>query len=117
MARPHQEIRPSQFIITYGPGSIVETRSGPVVSHSMDRLFQQIGHDPQDFEVVDDRLSHAELDGARIVRVPTNAELGIPEDEPVYPTERFPFWALCTRHPPVQILYPVSNGCARCPAG
>ena len=71
MARPHQEIRPSQFVITYGPGSIVETRSGPVVVRSMDRLFRHINRDPQDFEIVDDRLSRAELRG-----VPGDEALG-----------------------------------------
>jgi hypothetical protein len=83
----------------------------------MDRLFQQIARDPQDSEILDDRLSRAELGGARIARIPTNAELGLPADEPVYPTERFPFWALCTRHPPDQILFGVANGCPRCPPG
>ncbi len=117
MSRPHQEVRPSQFIITYGPGSMVETRSGPVIVKSMERLFQEIGRDPQEFEIVDDRLSQAELGAARIARVPTNAELGLPADEAIYPTERFPYWALCTRHVPVQILYPVQNGCPRCPPG
>ncbi|MBI2570482.1 MAG: DUF1998 domain-containing protein [Candidatus Schekmanbacteria bacterium] len=117
MARPHMEIRPSQFVITYGPGSIVETRSGPVVVRSMDRLFQQIGREPQDFEIVDDRLSRAELAGARIARIPTNAELELPADDPIYPTERFPSWALCTRHPPDQILFRVDTGCPRCPPG
>jgi hypothetical protein len=115
MARPHQEIRPSQFIITYGPGSIVETRSGPVVVKAMDRLFRSLARDPQDFEIVDDRLSRAELQNARIARVPTNAELGLPTDTPVYPTDRFPYWALCIRHQPQQILYNVSNGCPQCP--
>jgi hypothetical protein len=116
VARPHQEIRPSQFIITYGPGSIVETRSGPVLVRSMERLFRFIARDPQDFEIVDDRLSRAELSGARIARVPTNAELGAPTDQAVYPTERFPHWALCIRHQPQQILYSVQTGCPQCPA-
>ncbi len=117
MARPHMEVRPSQFVITYGPGSVVETRSGPVVVRSMDWLFREIGREPQDFEIVDDRLSRAELDGARIARVPTNAELELPADDAIYPTERFPFWGLCTRHPPDQILFRVERGCPRCPPG
>lgn len=93
----------------------METRSGPVVVRSMDRLFRHIKRDPQDFEIIDDRLSRAELGGARIARIPTNAELGWPTDDAVYPTERFPYWALCLRHPPDQILYPVRSGCPRCP--
>lgn len=115
MTRPHQELRPSQFVITYGPGSILETRSGPVVIKSMDELFRAIGADPQDFEILDERLSRAELSGARIARVPSNDELGRPTDEPIYPTERFPFWALCTRHGREQILYSAATGCSRCP--
>ncbi|HKA98507.1 MAG TPA: DISARM system helicase DrmA [Streptosporangiaceae bacterium] len=113
--RAHQEIRPSQFVITYGPGTILETRSGPVVMKSMDEMFRLIGRDPQDFEIVDPRLSRRELNGARIARLPTNDELQVPIDEIVYPTEAFPFWALCTRHNP-QILYQAQRGCPLCPA-
>ena len=112
--RPHQEIRPSQFVITYGPGTILETRSGPVVIRSMDEMFRLLSEDPQHFEIVDPRLSQAELNGARIARLPTNDELQIPIDEYIYPTERFPFWALCTRHAP-QILYQADRGCPLCP--
>jgi len=116
MSRPYQELRPSQFIITYGPGSIVETGSGPVVVKSMDTLFNAIARQPQDFEIVDDRLSRLELNGARIARVPTNAELGLPTDRAIYPTDGFPFWALCAQHRPHQILYEAGSGCPECPS-
>ena len=112
--RPHQEIRPSQFVITYGPGTILETRSGPVVIKSMDEMFRLINEDPQQYEIVDPRLSRTELNGARIARLPTNDEMQIPVDEEIYPTERLPYWALCTRHNP-QILYSSSRGCSQCP--
>jgi hypothetical protein len=112
--RPHQEIRPSQFVITYGPGTILETRTGPVIIKSMDEMFRLINQDPQQYEIVDPRLSRADLNGARIARLPTNDELQIPVDEVIYPTERFPYWALCTRHNP-QILYNSSRGCPQCP--
>lgn len=115
MSRPHQELRPSQFITTFGPGSILETRSGPVVIKSVAELFTFINRPPQDFEVLDARLSRAELGGARIARIPTNAELDLAGDEFIYPTQRFPFWSLCTRHQPIQILYQAGNGCPRCP--
>jgi hypothetical protein len=113
--RPHQEIRPSQFVITYGPSTILETRSGPVVIRSMYDMFRLINRDPQQFEIVDPRLSRAELNGARIARLPTNDEMQIPVDEEIYPTEQLPYWALCTRHNP-QILYNASRGCPLCPA-
>ncbi len=112
--RPHQEIRPSQFVITYGPGTILETRSGPVVIKSMDQMFQLIDRAPHEFEIVDPRLSR-QLGGARIARLPTNDEMQIPVDQQIYPTERFPYWALCTRHSP-QILYDATKGCPECPS-
>ena len=115
MSRPYQELRPSQFIMTYGPGSIIETGSGPVAAKSVDTLFNSIGRQPQDFEIIDDRLSRLELGGARIARIPTNAELGLPTDSAIYPTDAFPFWALCAQHRPHQLLYEASNGCPDCP--
>ena len=116
MARPHQELRPSQFITTYGPGSILETRSGPVVPKTIDQLFTSIRRQPSDFEILDERLTRAALGGARITRVPTNAELSAPADQVVYPTWPFPFWSLCTGHGMEQILYPSDRGCPRCTA-
>lgn len=116
MARAHQEIRPSQFIFTYGPGSILETRSGPVVPKVMDELFTSIARAPSDFEISDERMTRSVLGGARITRVPTNAELLAPADDVVYPTTPFPFWSLCTRHGIEQVLYPSSNACPRCAA-
>ncbi|MFC4914088.1 DrmB family protein [Actinomadura gamaensis] len=115
MSRPYQELRPSQFVVTFGPGSVVETDSGPVVLKSMDTLFTEITRSPQDFEIIDDRLSRLGLDDARIARIPTNAELGLPADRAIYPTTAFPYWALCARHQPHQVLYEVNNGCPECP--
>jgi len=114
MPRPHQELRPSQFILTYGPGSILETGSGPVVLRTLDRLFADIRRQPSEFEINDDRLSRTELNGSRIVRIPTNDELGVPVNQAIYATERFPFWCLCTQHRP-QVLYKADRGCSQCP--
>ncbi len=113
MPRPHQELRPSQFILTYGPGSILETGSGPVVLRTLDRLFTDIRRQPSEFEIFDDRLSRMELGGSRIVRIPTNAELGVPVNDAIYSTERFPFWCLCIQHRP-QVLYSADAGCPQC---
>lgn len=115
MSKSYQVIRPSQFITTFGPGSIVETPSGPVVLKSMDALFTSIQRQPHDFEIIDDRLSKGSLDGHRISRIPTNAEIGEPTDKPIYPTFQFPYWALCGQHPAYQVLYEVSSGCPECP--
>jgi hypothetical protein len=109
-----QRVRPSQFVTTYGPGAVLETPTGPVVIRSMDSLFQSLGTDVQRFEIVDERLSRAELGGSGIVRMPSNAELNIPEDDAVYSTERFPLWCLCVQHQGADILYPAQGGCPLC---
>jgi hypothetical protein len=110
---PSQSLRRSQFIITYGPGSILEGPSGPRVITTLERsgLFDQ--RRPADFEITDRRLSGGLLEGARIVRLPSNAELGEPESRYIYETEPFPKWSLCLTH---QALYKKTRGDRRaCP--
>jgi len=104
------QIRRSQFIITYGPGAILEGPHGPRIIPSLEfsRLFRSLP--PTEFEITDRRLSSALLNGAGIIRLPSNAELGRPEAEEVYWTKPFPQWSLCTRH---GILY-LGKACPGC---
>lgn len=112
-----QPIRRSQFITTYGPGAILEGRDGPRVVSSLDNsgLFAQAR--PSQFEITDRRLSETLLNGARILRLPSNADLGRLESESIYETNSFPSWSLCIRH---RILYrwqhPHTQACPSCPA-
>lgn len=94
-----QSIRRSQFITTYGPGAILEGPDGPRIIHTLDRsgLFNA-DRTPSRFEVRDLRLSSALLDNTGIVRLPSNAELGTPDERWIYNTSRFPQWSLCVRH-------------------
>ena len=48
------------------------------------------------------------------MRIPTNDELSRPSNTYIYPTARFPMWALCTRHSGYQVLYAVETGCREC---
>jgi len=111
-----QSLRRSQFITTYGPGAILEGPDGPRIIVSLDRsgLFDR--HRPADFEITDLRLSQALLNGAGILRLPSNAELGEPDSQAIYETEPFPSWALCVRH---GLLYQKTQNdnraCPRCP--
>ncbi|HZU00587.1 MAG TPA: DUF1998 domain-containing protein [Ktedonobacteraceae bacterium] len=113
-----QALRRSQFITTYGPGAILEGKQGPRVIPALcsSGLFKtrQISN----FEITDSRLSKALLGDAGIVRLPSNAELGLPDSTEIYDTSSFPAWALCTRH---QVLYHKLSGvgnsrqaCPRC---
>ena len=51
-----------------------------------------------DFEITDQRLSQGLLNGAGIVRLPSNAEVRVRDFDTVYETTRFPSWSLCVRH-------------------
>lgn len=92
-----QNIRPSQFITTYGPGSIIEGRNGPrLIPSAGIGLFHDPTIDIEDYEISNSRLSQGVLGGARVFRLPSNAELGKKEDIPLYRTKIFPNWNLCT---------------------
>lgn len=109
------QIRRSQFLTTYGPGAILEGVNGPriILSPELAGVFQG---DPTRFEITDQRLSQGMLDGAGILRLPSNAELGVPETKYIYKTKRFPSWSLCTRH---NTLYQKTThdekACPHCP--
>lgn len=117
MAAKGQSLRPSQYITTFGPGSILETPDGPVViaapSHS--GLFENNNH-PDAYEIRDLRLSQTLLNNQKIFRIPSNAELGVPENRIVYNTYHFPKWSLCPTHGILYKYQPQSlTGCPRCP--
>ncbi|HEY7420299.1 MAG TPA: hypothetical protein VH593_34290, partial [Ktedonobacteraceae bacterium] len=99
---PAQSLRRSQFITTFGPGAILEGPQGPRIIPVLNDsgLFYQ--RSPDAFEITDSRLSRALLDGAGILRLPSNAELGIVDYNFIYTTFPFPDWALCMKH---KILY------------
>lgn len=110
-----QAIRPSQFITTYGPGSILEGPKGPVVIPSLNNsgIFNS-DDSPEKFEIVDQRFCQSLLKGYRIVRIPSNAELNKPDNMEVYKTKPFPKWSLCVEH---GILYRHDTdpyGCPKC---
>ncbi len=111
-----QEIRPSQFVFTFGVGSIIEAPGGPrVIKDFADwgRVFGS-GRTPSvsDFKISDSRAS-AMLSNGLIFTIPTNVELEEPESQVVFSTSYFPGWALCTRH---GFLYEIRSGRGtRCP--
>lgn len=118
MATKGQSLRPSQYITTFGPGSILETPDGPVViaapSHS--GLFEN--KHPDAYEIRDLRLSQTLLNKKRIFRIPSNAELGFKENRCVYHAYYFPRWSLCPTHS-ILYKYPTQSqsltSCPSCP--
>ena len=95
-----QKIRPSQFILVYGPGAILEGEDGPrIIPEAQIGLFNQsAGFRPQDYRIDDQRMSKGLLKGDKVYRLPTNPELG--REGAIYGTRPFPLWKLCSNQGP-----------------
>jgi hypothetical protein len=121
-----QNIRPSQLITTYGVGSIIETPQGPGVISDMaisSLLPNPAGGEPGkvtnlwDFEISEPRLSAGPLNGAKILRIPSNADLQLGSSEIAYRLQSFPNWALCVKHNRLYYIPPQKDpvtGCSDC---
>lgn len=111
-----QSIRRSQFITTYGPGAILEGPEGPRVIHTLEQSDAFQNKAISECEIVERRLTENILAGARIVAIPSNAELGLDEHRVVYNTSPFPRWSTCVTH---SILYRRAadslRACPMCP--
>ncbi len=111
-----QPIRRSQFITTYGPGAILEGPDGPRVIPTLGDSGIFTGRRPTDFEIADQRLSQALLEGSGILRLPSNAEVHEADFRGIYSTRPFPSWSLCVTH---GVLYQKTSSdnraCPRCP--
>jgi hypothetical protein len=90
-----QQIRPSQFITTYGPGSILESLNGPRIIPNADIGLYNLWFKISDYRINDQRMSKGLLHGASIYRLPSNAETGQNQTKPLYFTKSFPSWKLC----------------------
>ena len=95
-----QSIKPSQFIYTYGPGAILDSKEGPRMILGVTQglftrgspLTQRVA---SQFMITDDRMSKSLLDGANIFRLPYDDEQKLFGGQ-LYLTNPFPVWKLCT---------------------
>jgi len=107
-----QHLRRSQYVLTWGPGSILEGPDGPrIISDPDIGLFHRKNMQPDSFEIFDERMSKGLLNNSKIFRLPSNAELGWNEETSIYKTRSFPNWALCITH---WILHRKEDGCPMC---
>ena len=103
MAREFQHISRSQFVLTYGPGSLIETKKGPRIIPSLGKgLGENFNLDTfRRFEISETRISKyiksksEEKKNIRIVALPTNAGLGKQSNYRIYSTYVFPVWKVC----------------------
>jgi hypothetical protein len=100
---PFEEIRQSQFVLTYGPGAIRETQWGPrLILEAGPGLFGDGRITPDGLEIPARRLRGVLGHEARVFRPPSAGE-------PAWKTKRFPGWYLCPDH---WLLY--SRRCPEC---
>jgi len=114
-----QPLRPSEFILSYGVGSIIEAPRGPRLIPAFDKwdlsrtVFSGSGNVLLKFRI-DDRNARAQLSGAEIFEIPTNPQFDLTTNQSLFRTLRFPKWALCQQH---RVLYQLdANGRSHCPS-
>jgi len=111
-----QAIRPSQFVFTFGVGSIIEAPDGPrIIKDFADwgRVFGSGRDESVSNFAIHDSIASALLENGQIFSLPTNVQLNEPDNETVFQTGYFPNWALCIRH---GFLYELQHGDrTRCP--
>lgn len=99
-----QNIRRSQFILTYGPGSILESRNGPRIIPSLGLGFgRNFGKILKEYEVSDIRMSNVikkriptfKDRDIRFFKIPSNASLHKKDNQGIYRTYIFPAWKIC----------------------
>ena len=110
-----QGIRPSQFVLSYGVGSIIEAQGPRLIPsfNKWDKAIPLFSTGSIDRFRIDERNASAQLDGGEIFEIPTNAQLELPPLSPLFRTIRFPTWAKCQTHGIVYKLGPY--GRTRCP--
>ena len=113
-----QLLRSSEFVLSYGVGSIIDGR-GPRLVPVFEKwnmghvVFSGSGGSISQYRI-DDRNTRAQLDGGEVFAIPTNARFSLPPARSLYRTLRFPLWALCQDH---HILYRQGpRGRSNCPS-
>jgi len=111
-------LRRSQFILTYGPGAIIEGKNGskiiPKIDLGLDLLTLPL---LKKLEIADVRMSsiltEEEAEKSKLFIFPSNSYFEVPPSIGVYSTYPFPLWRMCfeTHAHPDPILFRGS----RCP--
>ena len=102
-----QQIRRSQYILTYGPGSIIEGINGPCVMRDLDvetkffnpkRIKKYEKTDARAKEILANIVGDTTPDRIHIFALPTNESEKIPNNYPLFETIGFPEWKICYNH-------------------
>ena len=121
------EIRPSQFITRYGPGTLISSNYRTLVIPSIQNIVGNLHAQPKfnvpnqsgdrgllKYEINDARMkkillrtnNRIDYRNLKLFSLPTNASLEISQKDPLYHCDTFPKWVFCTSnlHKSVRIL-------------
>lgn len=89
------DMRRSQFVLTYGPGSIIESQNGARLIPKPGTGIRNWGSDLlENFEIEDVRMGAVLGKNSKIYSLPSNAKLN-KEGQYLYSTYIFPRWKIC----------------------
>ena len=113
MDKSKQKLRRSQFVLVYGPGSIIEGPNGSRLIPSLKGLGEKNCNDAffTKYEIKDVRMTHMLNDEHEddkfeyhLLSIPSNDSIKDDEPRVIYSTAVFPRWHLCFKRNPT-ILY------------
>ena len=96
-----QPLMRSQFILTYGPGAIIESENGPRLIPSLDIGMKDFSKVTKNYRISDIRMEQLinNVKGAneniRLFTLPSNASEGENDSKGLYKTMIFPAWKIC----------------------
>jgi len=108
-----QKVRRSQFVLVYGPGSIIEGQNGSRLMPSLRGLGDENCNDAffTKYEIKDVRMSHmlnkkndTNKYEYHLLSIPSNDSVDDDEPRVIYSTAMFPAWHLCYKRNPT-VLY------------
>ena len=107
-----QKLRRSQFVLVYGPGSIIEGPNGSRLMPSLEGLGEDNCNDAffKKYELKDIRMSRLlnEEDESsyenHLLEIPSNSSSESGEKNIIYSTVVFPAWHVCYKRNPAILL-------------
>ncbi len=126
MKRDIQNIRESQFVLVYGPGSLIESKNGsrliPNIKHCLGNRryrndFLGLNEFKEEVRIRNIVKKEEKNDKIHLYSIPSNAAQGLSNFKGSYRTSIFPTWHVChnKKHGEVSILYDSSVSPHKCP--
>ncbi len=116
---PSVQLRPSQYVTTYGSGSMIPIASGYVVIPSLLNIIDDFRRFP-DFQLNSFCIKDSNMENIlkrkfpakkaiKIFQMPSNADLTPDDNTYLFRSFIFPRWSVCNAHPGTPVLSKLQN--------